>query len=277
MRRANPSRGARLNYLGARLNQWLGRTAAAKRMCRRAVGFCDYSRAYGLLAELELPAEYYFKVLERIHEHVRPATYLEVGVSRGGSLKLAGPETLALGIDPQPQLEFELQSNHRVFAQSSDEFFARPDVPELLGNRPLDMAFIDGLHHFEYALRDFINIEALCTPRSLIFVHDCFPLDERSAERDRITGFWSGDIWRLIVLLKKYRPDLAIHTLGTPPTGLGLIKHLDPRSDGLRGRLPELIAEGMTLNFGSIATRRAEALNLVPYEWPRVRQLLDAR
>ncbi len=230
-----------------------------------------------MLAQLELPGEHYFKVLARVHAHVRPATYLEVGVSRGESLKLVQPGTLALGIDPEPHLEFELGANQKVFAQTSDEFFARPDVPALLGGRPLQMAFIDGMHHFEYALRDFINIEPLCTPESLVFVHDCFPIDARSAARDQSTGFWSGDIWRLIVLLKKYRPDLAIHTLGTPPTGLGLITRLDPHSGVLRSRLPELIAEGMALDFTAIATRRPVALNLVPYDWPRVRQLLDAR
>jgi hypothetical protein len=149
-------------------------------------------------------------------------------------------------------------------------------VPALLGGKPLDMAFIDGMHHFEYALRDFINIEPLCGPRSLIFIHDCYPIDARSAEREQTTAFWSGDIWRLIVLLKKYRPDLAIHTLGAPPTGLGLITHLDPASTLLRARLPELIAEGLALDFSSIAQQRPQALNLVPYDWPRVRQLLDS-
>ena len=138
-------------------------------------------------------------------------------------------------------------------------------------------AFIDGMHHFEYALRDFINIESLCNRDSLIFVHDCFPIDARSAERDQSTGFWSGDIWRLIVLLKKYRPDLAIYTLGAPPTGLGLITHLDPASQVLASRLPQLIGEGLTLEFSAIAQRRPEALNLLPYDWPRVRQLLDGR
>jgi hypothetical protein len=270
-------RRARYSFFGARLNLWLGREAAAQRLCRRALSFCDYTKAYRMLAQLELPGEHYFKVLARVHAHVRPATYLEVGVSRGESLKLVQPETLALGIDPEPHLEFELGANQKVFAQTSDEFFARPDVPALLGGRPLQMAFIDGMHHFEYALRDFINIEPLCTPESLVFVHDCFPIDARSAARDQSTGFWSGDIWRLIVLLKKYRPDLAIHTLGTPPTGLGLITRLDPHSGVLRSRLPELIAEGMALDFTTIATRRPAALNLVPYDWPRVRQLLDAR
>jgi len=270
-------RKARYSFFGARLHQLLGRTAEAQRLCRRALSFCDYTKAYRLLSQLELPGEHYFKVLARVHEHVRPATYLEVGVSRGESLALVRPETLALGIDPQPRVGFTLGARQQVFAQTSDEFFARSDVRALLGGKPLDMAFIDGMHHFEYALRDFINIEPLCRPGSLVFIHDCFPIDARSAERVQVTGFWSGDIWRLLVLLKKYRPDLAIHTLGTPPTGLGLISCLDPHSTVLRSLLPELIAEGLALDYSSIAQRRAAALNLVPYDWPRVRQLLDSR
>jgi hypothetical protein len=270
-------RRARYSFFGARLNQWLGRKADAQRLCRRALSYCDYTKAYRLLAQLTLPGEDYFKVLGRVHRHVRPATYLEVGVSRGESLKLVAPETRALGIDPQPRVGFALPPRHTLFAQTSDEFFARSDIPALLGDRPLEMAFIDGMHHFEYALRDFINIEPLCRPGSLIFIHDCFPIDARSAERDQTTAFWSGDIWRLIVLLKEYRPDLAIHTIGAPPTGLGLITHLDPASKLLASRLPQLIAAGLALDFSAIAQRRPEALNLLPYDWPRVRQLLDGR
>jgi len=32
----------------------------------------------------------------------------------------------------------------------------------------------------------------------------------------------------------------------------------------------------MALDYSSIARRRPEALNLVPYDWQRVRQLLDS-
>jgi hypothetical protein len=272
----NLRRKARYSFFRARLSQLLGRKADAQRLCRRALSFCDYTNAYRLLAELDLPGENYFKVLARVHAQVRPETYLEVGVSRGDSLKLVGPQTLALGIDPEPRVGFALRANQQVFAQTSDEFFARPDVPALLGGKPLDMAFIDGMHHFEYALRDFVNIEPLCGADSLIFIHDCYPIDARSAAREQTTAFWSGDIWRVIVLLKHYRPDLSIHTIVTPPTGLGLITRLDPASTLLRSRLPELIAAGLALDFASIAQRRPEALNLVPYDWPHVRQLLDA-
>jgi len=268
---------ARHLYYRARLNRWLGRDPAVAELCRRALEYCDYTRAYRLLAQTELPGEDYFQVLARVHQHVRPATYVEIGVARGRSLRLVGPQTQTLGVDPQPSVEGPLGPRQRVFAQTSDEFFARHDVIAELGGRRVRMAFIDGMHHFDFALRDFANLEPLCDPDSLIFVHDCYPIDARSASREQTTAFWSGDIWRLIVLLKRHRPDLAIHTIGTPPTGLGLITHLDPRSGWLRAHLPELIAEGMACDLASIARDKAAALNLFPNDWPKLRALLDAR
>jgi hypothetical protein len=77
------------------------------------------------------------------------------------------------------------------------------------------------------------------------------------------------------VLLKKHRPDLAIHTIATAPTGLGLITRLDPSSRTLRENLPALIAEGLSIGFDSIAGHKAEALNLFPNEWGRLRELLQ--
>ena len=49
---------------------------------------------------------------------------------------------------------------------TSDDFFARPDAAEVLGGVPLDLAFIDGMHQFEYALRDFMHLEHWATPES---------------------------------------------------------------------------------------------------------------
>jgi hypothetical protein len=251
----------------------MGRRRAAAALCRRALACCDYGRAHRLLAELELPGEDYLRVLARVHQELRPATYLEVGVARGDSLALAMPHTRALGIDPAPRLRNLPGPNQRVFTQTSDEFFSRRDALAELGGR-LAMGFIDGMHHFDFALRDFVHLEPLCEPDSLIFVHDCYPLDERTATREQRTAFWSGDVWRLIVLLKRHRPDLAIHTIGTPPTGLALITRLDPAAQSLRERLPALIEEGLSLGFDTIAHSKAEALNLFPNDWVSLRALL---
>jgi hypothetical protein len=273
MRAAEQRARARHLYYRARLNRWIGRRRAAAALCRRALAWCDYSRAHRLLAELELPGEDYLRVLARVHQDLRPATYLEIGVARGDSLALAMPQTRAIGIDPAPRLKVAPGPNQQVFAETSDEFFSRRDARAELGG-PLRMAFIDGMHHFDFALRDFVHLEPICEPDSLIFVHDCYPLDERTATREQQTAFWSGDVWRLIVLLRKYRPDLDIRTIGTPPTGLGLITRLDPTTRSLRERLPALIEEGLSLSFDAIAHSKAQALNLFPNEWGRLRTLL---
>ncbi|HTT01540.1 MAG TPA: class I SAM-dependent methyltransferase [Steroidobacteraceae bacterium] len=274
-RASGARRRARHLYYRARLNRLLGRTRRAAELCQHALTHCDYGRAYRLLAELELPGADYLRVLSRVHEHVRPATYVEIGVAKGDSLRLLHKDTTAIGIDPQPRLARAPGPRQKVLAKTSDEYFAKHDVIAELGGQRVRMAFIDGMHHFEFALRDFINLEPLCAPDSLIFVHDCYPLDERSATREQHTAFWSGDVWRLIVLLKKHRPDLAIHTIATAPTGLGLITHLDPSSRTLRQNLPALIAEGLSISFDSIAGRKAEALNLFPNAWDRLRGLLS--
>ncbi len=265
---------ARLLYYRACLNRWVGRRSRASELCRRAVGLCSYDRAYELLAQLELPGEDYLHVLARVHTYVKPATYVEVGVASGDSLALLQPETRAIGIDPEPRVEHALGPLQQVFPEASDAYFARHDVIAELGGRRVRMAFIDGLHFFEFALRDFMNLEPLCDRDSLIFVHDCYPLDERTAAREQTTGFWSGDVWRLIGLLKRHRPDLSIHIIATRPTGLGLITRLDPASRVLREHLPELIAEGLATDFHTIAGRKAEALNLFPNDWSALRALL---
>src|SRR6266436_5897119 len=176
-----------------------------------------------LEAQIRFGGEHYLQVMARILDAVRPRTYVEIGVERGTSLRLVQAPTLAIGIDPEPKLAGPLAANQKVFAETSDAFFAARDPRAELGGLPIDLAFIDGMHQFEFALRDFINIEKHCTSRSTILIHDCYPLSRRTAERERRTTFWSGDIWRLILILRKYRPDISVRVIGTAPTGLGVV------------------------------------------------------
>jgi len=267
-----------LPRLEAAVADWqAGRIPAAADACRDMLAVDpDYTLAHFLLAAIELPGEEYSGVLERVHAHLRPRTYLEIGVAHGASIRLAGPATRAIGVDPEPRIKFPLGPNVRIVAQTSDEFFARRDVRADFGGLPVDLAFIDGMHRFEFALRDFMNIEALCTPSSTVLIHDAYPLNERTAARDRVTEFWSGDIWRLVLLLRRYRPDLAVHTIAAAPTGLALVTNLDPASTYLRDHLDALVAEYLAVEFGFLAGGKAEHLALVPNDWPRIRALLGA-
>jgi len=274
---AIPAQELAQRYEAAAAHWRAGRAPEAVAACRALLEMApDYWSAHNLLASIELPGETYFHVLERIHTHLRPRTYLEIGVSRGESIRLAGPGTRAIGVDPEPSVAFPLGPNVGIVAQTSDAFFAARDVRAELGGLPVDLAFIDGMHHFEFALRDFMNIEALCAPSSTILIHDVFPIDERTAARERVTEFWSGDIWRLLLLLRKHRPDLIVRTIAAAPTGLAVVRNLDPKSTYIRDRLDALVAEYLAVDFRTLAGRKAEQLALVPNDWPQVRALLDA-
>jgi len=190
------------------------------------------------------------------------------------SLRLARAPTIAIGIDPAPQLTAPLASNQKVFAETSDAFFAAHDVRAELGGQPIDLAFIDGMHHFEFALRDFANIERHCTPRSTILIHDCYPLDRVTAERERRRNFWSGDVWRLVALLKKVRPDLSLHTIAAAPTGLVVVRNLDPGSRLLLERHDALVREFLALDYSWLEDDMAGKLSLFPNDWTKVRALL---
>jgi len=172
----------------------------------------------------------YLDVLVALHRAIQPKCYLEIGVRHGVSLGLAhGP---AIGVDPKPNLQQALPETTRVFEQTSDEFFdstARQALPA-----PVDLAFIDGLHLFEAALRDFMNIERLAAPGALILIDDIFPNHPSQATRERRTRVWTGDVWKLIQVLRRWRPDLAIACLDTSPCGCLLVGGLDPANTTFR-------------------------------------------
>ncbi|MGH8265491.1 MAG: class I SAM-dependent methyltransferase, partial [Steroidobacteraceae bacterium] len=161
-------RKAAFYYRRARVNRFLGRTQRAIELCRAAIALADYTKARELLAEIELPGPDYFRVLARLHAHLRPRTYLEIGVFRGDSLRLAGADTLSIGIDPAPRLRKPPRPRARIFTETSGDFFAKHDVVQELGGRRIELAFIDGLHQFEFALRDFIDVERHSEPSAIV-------------------------------------------------------------------------------------------------------------
>lgn len=229
-----------------------------------------------LLTGMFLKGENYVEVLGRVHRYLRPRTYLEIGVETGLSMRLAAPQTRAIGIDPDPKLSEPLSPHVRFFQETSDIFFARHDVRSEFDGLPVDLAFIDGLHLFDYALRDFMNVERCCAPESTVVIDDCFPMDRRTAERKRTTAFWTGDVWKLVVLLKKYRPGLSIHTIATPPTGMCIVRDLDPGSTFIRDHLDRLIGEFMALDYSFLEKDRARKLSLFPNDWSRIQSILGS-
>jgi len=207
----------------------------------------------------------YYDAMDLIQQHLVPRTYVEIGVSTGRTFQLALPGTRCVGIDPAPRLARPVTRGQQIFTLSSDEFFATHDLRAVLGGDPLDLAFIDGMHHFEFALRDFINLERAAHPESTILIHDCLPENEEGAARDRTTVLWSGDVWRLIVLLRRWRPDLEVSVADWPPTGLGVVRHLDPGSTVLADHYHELVEHYLSVPYSALDDGTMDdQLNRVP-------------
>lgn len=173
-------------------------------------------------------------------------------------MSLQGTHTV--GVDPEPRLRYRVQRSARIVALASDEFFERYDAQDFFGDIPLDLGFIDGMHLFEYALRDFIHMEKWCGKDSVVLVHDCYPRDELTAARARTTSYWTGDVWKLVLCLKEFRPDLRVSTVNVPPSGLGVITGLDPTSTVLESEYTKICDRFVGLEYSAVSEGTFEVL-----------------
>lgn len=215
--------------------------------------------------EIAIDGDFYTSVLERVHVLAQPRRYFEIGTLRGDTLRLARCRSVA--VDPAFQLNPDLTidpARITLRQMTSDAYFAEHDPRRDLG-RKIDFAFLDGMHEFPFLLRDFINTERACAPRAIVALHDCLPLDSHMTrlhsqvmieKPTNHPGYWTGDVWKMIPVLRKYRPDLTVTCLDAPPTGLAMIRGLDPRNTVLRDRYDEILREweSLTLDDFGIAT-----------------------
>jgi hypothetical protein len=218
----------------------------------------DYPGAHATLAALLMPGPHYRDVLRAIHARLAPRTYLEIGVAAGATLALAATAEVAVGVDPvDAPLEHALPPAARVVRETSDLFFASRSPQEVFGTDAVDLVFIDGLHVFEQTLRDFFNAEAWCGQASAIVLHDCVPIARATAARERCTRFWVGDTWKVVWALGRARPELRLRTILTPPSGLVVVRRLDPSARPSADSVARLIDELSSLEYP-----------LVPGAWP---------
>ena len=183
----------------------------------------------------------YLDFLRSVHERLAPAAYLEIGIRNGNSLALA--RCRAVGIDPAFAIHAELDGDVALFRTTSDEYFSRADPLGPTGGEPFELSFIDGLHLFEFALRDFIFAERHSSARGMIVFDDVLPRSIPEAARERHTHGWTGDVFGVLQVLERYRPDLVVIPLDTRPTGLLAVVGLDPENEVLVDRFDEILAE----------------------------------
>ena len=169
-----------------------------------------------------------YEFLKGLHRVYRPRTYLEIGVNDGRSLALSRTRTIA--VDPAFKVTAPLHCELELVKATSDDFFARPRPMRSLRRGVVDLAFIDGMHLFEYALRDLFHTERHTRWTSVMVLDDMLPRSVDEAARDRHTDAWTGDVFKVAATLAEYRPDLLCVAVDTAPTGQLLIFGADSRS-----------------------------------------------
>lgn len=171
----------------------------------------------------------YRTLLAHLHEIVQPHLYAEIGVQFGQSLAIS--RARSVGIDPAFSVPPEALANKpwvKLFRMPSDDFFAEYRQEHVLDGGVLDLSFLDGLHLFEQVVRDFAHLESWSQPGAVIAIHDVLPREVAWASRTPGSGDWTGDVWRIVPCLQRFRPDLELRLVDAAPSGVLLVSRLDP-------------------------------------------------
>jgi glycosyltransferase involved in cell wall biosynthesis len=153
---------------------------------------------------------------EKIHRHQvinsltsQSNTYLEIGVETGYTYNnVHFLDKNKTGVDPDPKCD-----NSTIVKCLSDTFFEKND-----GVKRFDTIFIDGMHHAENMLRDFINSIKVLNKNGSIFIDDIIPLNyneqlkipQRHYYENDILKYreeWTGDVWKTIYYLLVHHKD----------------------------------------------------------------------
>jgi hypothetical protein len=209
----------------------------------------------GFRAATGLPYGDFFQAL---HTKAAFEWYMEIGCRSGRIFCEARGKTIA--VDPFFQADRNIigvKPALYVFQETSDAFFAGG----FLGHNAirLSVSFLDGMHLFEFLLRDFMNTEANSRADGVILMHDCSPYDHAMTARDygdRRGLPWTGDVWKLLPILQEFRPDLSVRVLDCAATGLVAISNLDPDSRVLRERYDEIIRKYQDLSLQAFGVER---------------------
>ncbi|AVO38166.1 class I SAM-dependent methyltransferase [Pukyongiella litopenaei] len=200
----------------------------------------------------------YYDFLSRIHEHMLFDWYLEIGCRKGRSFANVRGKTIA--VDPYFAIDRNVV-NHKpalhIFQQTSDDFFDSGFI-EALGIE-IGVTFLDGMHLIEYLLRDFANTEARSGKNGVVAIHDCCPFSHEMTAREMEPGSkaaWTGDVWKIIPILQRYRPDLELTVMGCKPTGLLLVSNLDPTNRVLSENYEQIADDWIELSLGDYGTDR---------------------
>jgi hypothetical protein len=71
-------------------------------------------------------------------------------------------------------------------------------------------------------------------------------------------------VWKVVGILREYRPDLRMKIVATAPSGLCIVRGLDPTSRVLAERLDDIVAHYRDAEYPTSALETPAGFELVP-------------
>jgi len=170
--------------------------------------------------------------------------YLEIGYGDGDNFRLIKIENKT-GVDPQPKGDC-------TYKLTSDEFFKLAKEKKL---GPYDIIFIDGNHISSFVRNDVKSSLEFLSENGTIVMHDCNPTTEEMQRIDvKISGPWTGDVWKVFSEYRINRDDLTMFVIDTD-YGCGIIQ---------LGKQTK--ANKVELTYNYFEKHKKELLNLITVE-----------
>ena len=140
------------------------RRAAFWRLLHARETATDYSRRRSSRAFIRLSGLSYLETIGLLARSLGAHSYFEIGSGPAHSLGMVDCPSIA--VDPSvPAVRCTSGRSQSAISSrwTSDAFFRTYRVTDYFKDG-IDLAFLDGMHRFEYLLRDFFNTEACCRP-----------------------------------------------------------------------------------------------------------------
>jgi hypothetical protein len=215
------------------------------------------------------------KVIQTLMKQKNFSKYLEIGVFTG-HIFFWIKSKFKIAVDPdfkfnQFKKSAKLLLNpfnffNQYFEKPSDDFF-KENAPEIFSDTKLEIALIDGMHEYLFALRDIENALNYLSENGVIILHDCNPQKKENAvsfaewkARD-FKNTWNGDVWRAVLHLRSLRKDINVFTLDCDH-GLGVVTFGKPENP-----LNYTAVEIEKFTFEDFDANRLSWLNLKPADY----------
>lgn len=210
-------------------------------------------------------------IIKLLMQQKKLKNYLEIGVFNGhvffrvrSHFKIAVDPEFAFDAARKMGKLFTNPYNlfNTYIQKTSDDFFAM-DAAKLFAEKKIQLALVDGMHEYSFALRDIENTLKFLSDDGVIIMHDCNPQTKEEAGsfeewRKKGAGQWNGDVWKTVVHLRSLKNDINVFVLDCDQ-GLGIVTKRKPENN-----LSFSTEQIRALTYDDFNAGRQQLLNLKP-------------